>query len=573
MAQAITKLSPRPSASTGGSGGGVGTVVPPAKPSRLLEGLEGLSKIGAFFLKRHAMDEAAEFREVKAQQKAASKAFSASVQIGMEDQLSQNFIQFPDNPGANKEKGEALINGVVSTLPELARPVFMAKGTKSLNEKIAKANQNAIQRVRDNSALQAANLEDQLAGRRRAVAKNIFSDDDGLRLAAVEELISVQGEILVPFMETFEDFEGNEFGFTDKQINEKVNSLYVMSVEDGTEGWFDSQENMGVAYQRIVDGDFKIPNATGEGKFSMVDVLGELPDNGRSMLARLNTKMTARNAVAAENEKVEKEITEKEQDTNLFQDYLSIEDPSGESRRITPNEIEEQVLAGELDPIKAIPLLKAATAPEVINNDPLLFNILTSMLLADQDIETFLNNSDGRLKKETLFSLRTKNKTNQDRLAGVVQSELESLIKQEERSMVKILNTVGLFGVPDPILNERIAEATTEYNRRVDAGEDPVEVRRELTRRYRGQALNNDEFTKSLIKPRFMPMTRDKITPDTLKQGAGRLVTNFKAGKVNKAEFNIQKKLFREWVSQIDKREEAKEAAALEEARKKTDGK
>jgi hypothetical protein len=107
----------------------------------------------------------------------------------------------------------------------------------------------------------------------------------------------------------------------------------------------------------------------------------------------------------------------------------------------------------------------------------------------------------------------------------------------------------------------------------VDAGEDPVEVRRELVRRARVKALNNDEFTGPLIKPRFMPMTRNKITNDTLKQGAGRLVTNFKAGKMSKREFTLQKKLFIQWNSQLDKREKAEEAAALEEARKKTNGK
>jgi len=534
----------------------------------LLDGLIATDKEQRALEKQRKKEQRA---EVEARQKAALKAFTNATQINIEDNINRIFNKNRNNATAVKKNGEALISGIMDTLPQIARPVFNAKATKSLNQKIALANQNAIKIVQADAEIQATTLQAQLIGKLRDVSKNRFSESDDLRIASEEELLSVQAEMLAPFMETFQDFEGKEFGFSDEDIDKQVDNIDVISLESGIEGWFDSQESMAVAFQTIVDGDFRIPNATGEDEFVEVNALDTLPDNGRAMLARLNTKMTARNRVNDEQDSLDDEATDKEHALTLFSDYLTIENPTEENPKITPDQIEAQVLAEELDPRDAIPLLRAATAPEVIENDPLLFNLLTSMLLADQDIETFLNNSDDRLKKETLFSLRTKNKTNQERLAGVVQSERESLIKQEERSMVKVIDTVGPFGIPDRNVNQRIAEATTEYNRRVDAGEDPVEVRRELVRRARVKSVQEDDFTEPLLKPRFMPMTRDKINQDTLKQGAKRLLNN--KGKMSKEEFTLQKKLFILWSSQIDKREKDKELVALEEARKKTNGK
>lgn len=537
----------------------------------LLDGLIASDKEQRALEKQRIKEQRA---EVEARQKEALKAFTTSTQIGIEDNINRISNETPNNPAAIKKKGEALISGLMGTLPEIVRPVFNAKATKSLNQKIAVANQKAIKIVQGDAEIQAATLQAQLLGKLRGVSKNRFSENDDLRIASEEELLSVQAEMLAPFMETAEDFEGNEFDlFTAKEIDKQVDNIDVISLEAGIEGWFDTQESMAVAFQTIVDGDFRIPNATGEDEFVAVNALDALPDNGRAMLARLNTKMTARNSVDDEQDRLDDESRDLEQALNLFDAYETIENPNSEKVRITPGEVEEMVLAGELDPAKAIPLLKAATAPEVINNDPLLFSMLTSMIQNDLDIEAFVNDSSDRLKPETLWRLRKENKANQARLAGVVQSEREDLIKQEEKSMVRIIDTVGPFGLVDPDQNNRIAEAVTAYNRRVDAGEDPVEVRRELVRRARNRAVGNDEFTGALLKPRFMPMTRDNITTETLKQGAGRLVANFKTGKISKVEFTIQKKLFIEWTRQVTKKEKAEELVLLEEARKKTNGK
>ena len=392
----------------------------------LLDGLIASDKEQRALEKQRLKEQRA---EVEARQKAALKAFTDSMQINIEDNISRIANETPNNPAAIKKKGEGLISGIMDTLPQIARPVFNAKATKSLNQKIAVANQNAIKGVQIGAEIQAATLQSQLIGKLRDVSKNRFSENDDLRIASEEELLSVQSEMLAPFMETAEDFEGKEFDlFTDKEIDRQVDNIDVLSLESGIEGWFDSQESMAVAFQTIVDGDFKIPNARGDDKFVAVNALDTLPDNGRAMLARLNTKMTARNRVNDEEDRFDDESRGNEQALTLFDDYLSIEDPT--KVPITPGEIEEQVLAGELDPEKAIPLLKAATGPEVVKDDPLLFNLLTTMLLADQDIETFVNDSSDRLKPQTLFNLRTKNKLNQARLAGAIQSERENLIKQ-----------------------------------------------------------------------------------------------------------------------------------------------
>jgi len=502
--------------------------------------------------------------EIKARQKEALKAFTTATQINVEDNINRIANETPNNPQAIKTKGEGLIAGFIDALPALARPVFQAKARKSLNQKIAVANGKAIEITRTKADIEAGELQAQLIGKLRDVAKNRFSEEDDLRIASEEELEAVQAEMLAPFFEMGEDFEGNEFPlFDEKAIDAQVDNIEAISLESGVEGWFDNQPNMAKALMTIVDGSFRVPIQKGDQIVSR-NVMDVLPDEGKGLLALLNTKMTARNRVNTQNEAAEEKARVREQDLNLFDAYETIENPNSEKVRITPGEIEEMVLAGDLEPNKAIQLLKAVTDPAAIENDPLLFAILTSMLTNDQDIETFVNDSTARLKPETLWNLRKQNKTNQDRLDGKVQSVRNKLITQQRRILQRRIGITegplaGAFEKLDPTLEDRAALAISEFDERItDPNLTNTEIRDiadELVQRTRlVQNSSATVFRKRLIKPRFLntDKIRENITEFDVNRAGSRLETAFANREIDEEEFLLEVKLINLWTAVFD---------------------
>ena len=638
--------------STSGIGGSVSSGTGRGPASNLLDGLIANDNEQRALEKQRIREQRA---EIKARQKEALRAFATTTQIQVEDNINRIANETPNNPQAIKTKGEGLISGYIDALPALARPVFQGKARKSLNQKIAVANKKAKDILRTKVDIEAGELQAQLVGKLRDDSKNKFSEDDDLRIASEEAVEATMAEMLAPFFETGEDFEGNEFPlFDEKAIDAQLDNIEAISLESGVEGWFDSQDNMASALMTIVDGSFRVPimitgkddPLTGElgviinpdgsrstersisveiegkifviptlvkgqidpegiaegekeltdkqvdiaidrfvkrgglksqegfkteaeataaskarssaggslDKFTTRSVLDVLPDEGKGLLALLNTKMTARNRVNTEREAAEEKARTREQDLNLFDAYETIENPNSEKVRITPGEIEEMVLADELEPNKAIQLLKSATEAPAIENDPLLFALLTTMITNDQDIEIFVNDSEARLKPETLWQLRKQNKTNQDRLKGKVQTGRNKLIAQQRRILQRRIGITegplaGAFEKLDPTLEDRAALAVSEFDERItDPNLTNNEIRDigdELVRRTRLVDSEATVFRRRLIKPRFLntDKTRANITEFDIQRAGDNLEKSFANREIDEEEFLLEVKL------------------------------
>lgn len=518
--------------------------------------------------------------EQLARTKAAMKSISDMTNLQVTGTLSQIVRETPNNPGAIQNSGNSVIENAAEFLPELSRQTFIAKHRIDLANKVAVANSMAI-KAQQVIATETSNiLESEQNAELSRVSKNRFSSEPQLKMSADAQVSVLFNEINGRMEEMGVDFKGDPFPlFTREQRADTFIHTRNLSIEEGLVGRFDESADKAGTLLGYMNGEFRIfvpksVNESGEVTESTeINALDLLPDKGRALISRLNTKLRAINSIEGEQDRLDEESRERDQALNLFDAYETIQNPDSEKSRITVQEVEEQVLAGALDPGKAIRLLDAVTTPAAETDDPLLLRMLIRMSSENQDISDFLDEAGDRLKVSTLWRLRKENKATQSRLSGIVESDRDRFVRQEGKSLEKTLTFTSPFSnVVDPNEEVRKAEAMTEFNRRAEEGEDPVELRRELSRRGRMDALNGDEFTSSLLKPRFIPVKRQNINHEELENGAKILFDSVNSGKISREEYELQKDLYIEWDEQLIKKEESKEKSKEEEARKKSDG-
>ncbi len=405
--------------------------------------------------------------------------------------------------------------------------------------------QQYADRARDASEAQLLRYDAQMGALLDDVSGDLFSDNAELSRIAVKQLETLANQALVEYSRV--DADGQPL-YTEVEREQAHQEFLGRAVEEGLVKWFRSVEDLPAAIMRFRDGELQL--ALGD---TPIDVSATLGPEARARVLRVAAaELTQRNAMAEDAEKAAEDAVKATQSANYYRATVRFL-----GRELTMADVQRMWDARELNDDDAIRLQTALmdrleAPPET--DHALTTAIMESLYVLKEDPTNYILANAGQISADDMARfLATANKLfAPDTGDG---TRYNAYQKREMDLLGQALGTAPeLFAMLDFGQKQRVYAAMSEFQIRVDEGEDARTVRQELVERARqpdANAIVNP--TTTLLQPTFAQFSESGRI--SLQATIRATMAAFEAGQISEAQRNRQLALIKDWAlayEQID---------------------
>lgn len=537
-------------------GGRISSGFTPQEPTqplqRVFAGFEAVEKNNRF----HAI------RAEKAKEKAL-KGYLATIDVDFKTNLDVYAAESPRNAQAIRKKGNAYLEGMVSSAPLELQSLLRAKGNNYLNVKIANANAAATVEI------QAQNdaTEKRLASRDFLIlneaSAGIYSENVDVRNASEVEMQSLQRELATRlFAKDVDDF-GVPFDLLSKDvITGRLQNFRDVSQSAAIKSWFREQPDPDKAYLQLKRGGFKVDLATYkknpkdgtvEESIIQVNVMDALSGEARDkMFQEIASEIKSINDISIKDEAQETESNKTAQSLNAFDNWDNLTNRQPGEPPLTTEMIRQQVAANLLAKDDGIALIKALNKPDAIGDNPFLVDRIERLIDLGEDASMEINGgfTDDNLTAETAADLRTSNRTRQDKAISSIVSAVDATRREAISDLNAGLKVNTELIIRDKRAGPRQVEARQDFRRRFDelTNEAPVEtaeefeIFREKSNKLVTEMIKTHRFKRNLggvvIPSVVVAVDPSQVTMEKLTEATKTLMQQKSDGNITDEDYN-----------------------------------
>lgn len=474
----------------------------------------------------------------------AAKDYETTLKVDVEGTAQRIILESENNAALIKKKAEGYESGFLSSVPEQFQTLARGRFRSSINLGIAKANNNLTAIRNKHSAVQDEVSQGENLALARKANTDYFSEDPGTAQAARDKDELLEFDFLQNLSEKAVDDNGNVI-IPAADGKKRVDAFNQIRFESRLAGWWKSRGSTAEDLIALRDGkgpqedtDLKLNQETGKVEIGKsIPTINRLTDP-EPFLNDLQAQLKFNNDMDTKADRAADDLMSAENDVNIAVGWDALKNPESEQVPLAPQEIINQIEDGFIGGSQGLLLLKATLAPVAVTDDPSTMNMIIGKILNDEDVDTDLRtaSANSQITSKTFLSLGQANVGATNRRLGITAGPRQTLVNQQSRELLRSINSQkqlvksifdvllagqgNQLGQPAPStatetqMNVRIAEAMTQYNRRIlDPEIDPVELRRELTARVRNDIVEEVLVKTSLqfLLPRFYEGTRQEL--------------------------------------------------------------